>query len=138
MKQIVSTRNIGTLTVSIDEDGTLQIQSPALREALTFEPSQAQELFQWLNEQRNVFARPAQAAPVAPAPAESPEEATRRVITESIVQAQANYPTSLAPENRDRFIEQIARNPTVKPLMSKGQISRKQLMLWIDQQLSRK
>lgn len=132
MKQIVSTRKIGSYTVSIDEDGMLQL------ETLTLEPAQTRELFQWLNEQRTIFTAQAAAPSPTTTPAASPEEVTRHAINEAIAQAQASYPASLAPESRDRFIEQIARHPTVRPLVSKGQVSRKQLMLWIDQQLSGK
>jgi len=42
----------------------------------------------------------------------------------------------LEAENRDRFIQQLNRNPQIKPLLTQGKISYKQIMLWVEQDLS--
>ncbi|GLV59107.1 hypothetical protein KDH_59350 [Dictyobacter sp. S3.2.2.5] len=52
-----------------------------------------------------------------------------------IENASAQYPASLAPENRDRLIDQITRHPAIRPLMSQNKISYKQIMLWVEQNI---
>ncbi|GCE19987.1 hypothetical protein [Dictyobacter kobayashii] len=53
-----------------------------------------------------------------------------------IANASAQYPASLAPENRDRFIDQITRHPAIRPLVSQGKVSFKQIMLWVEQDIA--
>ncbi|GAC1365099.1 MAG: hypothetical protein PVS3B1_31070 [Ktedonobacteraceae bacterium] len=139
-------------TLTLNDDGSLQIQAPTLIRPLSIEARQVQELQQWLNDQQpgNVTSGGAVQTPVAaastttttaspPAPPaatnEPPETIVQRTIQGIISNAGANYPESLAPENRDRFIEQVTRNATIRPLMSQGKISYKQVTLWVEQQL---
>ena len=139
MSKIVSTRTIGAYTLSIADDGALTIQAAHLQNPLTFDGGQAQEVLQWLSEQKDLYLKIAPAVAVAQqevaSPTESSEEAVQHVITDTIAQAREHYPASLDLENRDRFIDQITRDPLVKPLMTQGTISRKQIMLWIEQRL---
>ncbi|GCE27462.1 hypothetical protein KDA_29460 [Dictyobacter alpinus] len=155
-------KQIGMYSISVDEEGALQIQAPTLLRPLQLDPQQAQELHSWLSglyggntTPTPVAAPEAVPAPVevAPAPVEAPvdppvtsapapqqpagtpQEVAQRAIRESIATAHAQYPASLAPENRDRFIEQVTRHPAIKPLMSQGKVSFKQVMLWVEQNI---
>ncbi|GER88827.1 hypothetical protein KDW_29890 [Dictyobacter vulcani] len=159
-----SKKQIGMYSISVDEEGALQIQAPTLLRPLQLDPQQAQELQAWLsgiytdNTPQPVTnnaptpdttapgetALPSEAAtpastittPPAPTPvtpAASPQATAQHIIREAIANAQAQYPASLAPENRDRFIDQITRHPAIRPLMSQGKISFKQIMLWVEQ-----
>lgn len=151
-----SKRQLGMYTLTLNDDGSLQIQAPTLIRPLSIEGRQVQELQQWLNDLQpgNVAqggAEPATSAGIAgvtssapeaiasPAPEvatnEPPETIAQRTIQEIISNTSANYPESLAPENRDRFIEQVTRNATIRPLMSQGKISYKQVTLWVEHQL---
>ncbi len=138
MAKIVGTKNIGSYTLSISEDGAVTIGGARLSEPVMFDGGQAQELLQWLSQQKNVqpeastaAATQAIAAPVV----ESNEEIAQRVIRDTIAFTRERYPAGLDFENRDRFIDQVTRDPDIKPLVSQGKISRKQIMLWIEQQL---
>ncbi len=144
-----SKRQLGMYTLTLNDDGSLQIQAPTLIRPLHIEARQVQELQQWLNDQQPGYAPQAGAAPTAPAtvastpsspaPAvdanEPPATIAQRTIQEIIANTSANYPESLAPENRDRFIEQVTRNATLRPLLSQGKVSFKQITLWVEQQL---
>ncbi len=139
MSKIVSTRTIGAYRLSIADDGALTIQAAHLHNPLIFDGGQAQELLQWFSEQKDLYLKIAPAETVAQqevaSPAESSEEIVQHVITDAIALARERYPANLDLENRDRFIDQITRDPLVKPLMAQGKISRKQIMLWIEQRL---
>ncbi len=154
MKQIASKKTLGMYTIAVDVEGTLQIQSPTLLKPLIIESQQAQELTRWLAEQLNIAIPQSNAgtdpvatavaptAPVTPtaapqtvAPDEDPVAVAKSTIYDIIADTGAQYPDSLAPENRDRFIEQVLRNATIRPLVSQGKISRKQVTLWIEQRM---
>jgi hypothetical protein len=140
MTKIVDAKNIGTYTLSIYDDGTMTIQALQLHDPVTFDAGQTQEIVQWLSQQKNLLQLDAIAShviaetPVA-APAESSEAIAQRVIDDAIAQTREHHPASLDIENRDRFIDQITRDPDIKPLVAQGKISRKQIMLWIEQRL---
>ena len=137
MTKIVDTKNIGSYTLSISDDGAVTIEAARLLEPVTFAAAQAQELLQWLSQQKNVLQPETSNATAtqAPAPVERSEEVAQRVIRDAIVLAREHYAASLDPENRDRFIDQVTRDPDIKPLVAQGKISRKQIMLWIEQQV---
>ena len=137
MTRIVDTRNIGSYTLSIDDDGAMIIEVAGLSERITFDAGQVQELVQWLTQQNNHLQAEISNAPQIPVavPAESSEAIAQRVIEDAITQAREHYPAGLDIENRDRFIDQITRDPDIKPLVAQGKISRKQIMLWIEQRL---
>ena len=137
MTRIVETRNIGSYTLSIDDDGAMLIEAAGLSERITFDAGQVQELVQWLTQQNNHLQAEISSAPQIPVakPVESNEATAQRVIEDAITQAREHYPASLDIENRDRFIDQITRDPDIKPLVAQGKISRKQIMLWIEQRL---
>ncbi len=137
MTRIVETRNIGSYTLSIDDDGAMLIEAAGLSERITFDAGQVQELLQWLTQQNNHLQAEISSAPQIPVaePVESSEAIAQRVIEDAIAQAREHYPASLDIENRDRFIDQITRDPDIKPLVTQGKISRKQIMLWIEQRL---
>jgi hypothetical protein len=140
MTRIVDTRNIGSYTLSIADDGAMIIEAEGLPELITFNTGQVQELLQWLTQQKNLVPHDAIASPAvveAPvaAPVESSEAIAQRVIEDAIAQAREHYPAGLDIENRDRFIDQITRDTDIKPLVAQGKISRKQIMLWIEQRL---
>ena len=143
-------------TLTLNDDGSLQIQAPTLIRPLSIEARQVQVLQQWLNDLQpaNVSqgstghtasagvadsAAPGITAAMSPAPEvvadEPPETVAQRVIQAIISNTSANYPETLAPENRDRFIEQVTRNATIRPLMSQGKITYKQVTLWVEHQL---
>jgi len=144
-----SKRQLGMYTLTLNDDGSLQIQAPTLIRPLNIEARQVQELQQWLNDQQPGYAPQVSAAPAAPittaaaatSPAptvaanEPPEAVAQRTIQEIVANTSANYPESLAPENRDRFIEQVTRNAILRPLLSQGKISFKQVTLWVEKQL---
>ena len=148
-----SKRQLGMYTVTLNDDGSLQIQAPTLIRPLSIEARQVQELQQWLNDLQpgnvsqsgtgqtvgagEASSAPGIAATTAPeiVANEPPEAIAQRVIQEIISNAGANYPETLAPENRDRFIEQVTRNATIRPLMSQGKVSYKQVTLWVEKQL---
>ena len=139
MTKIVATKHIGSYTLSISDDGAVVIEAAQLPEPVTFDAGQAQELLQWLTQQKSLV-QPGVASATATqtsdeTPVESTEEIVQRVIKEAIVLAREHYPASLDSENRDRFIDQVTRDPDIKPLVTQGKISRKQIMLWIEQQL---
>ena len=137
MTKIVNTKNIGSYTLSISDDGAMIIEAARLSEPITFNTGQVQELQQWLNQQQNLLQSdiPNVIAPqvAATTPVESSETIAQRVIEDAIAQTREQYPASLDIENRDRFIDQITRDPDIKPLVAQGKISRKQIMLWIEQ-----
>ena len=139
MAKIVNTKNIGSYTLSIFDDGAMTIQALQLHDPLTFDAGQTLELQQWLSQQQNLLQPeiPNATAPQASevAPVESSETIAQRVIDDAIAQTREHYPASLDIENRDRFIDQITRDPDIKPLVAQGKISRKQIMLWIEQRL---
>lgn len=151
-----SKRQLGMYTLTLNDDGSLQIQAPTLIRPLSIEAKQVQDLQQWLNDLQpgNVSqsatgqatsAGAAGGTSSAPSIAatttsevianEPPEATAQRVIQEIISNAGANYPETLAPENRDRFIEQVTRNATIRPLMSQGKVSYKQVTIWVETQL---
>lgn len=134
----MDSRKIGSYTLSISDDGAITLEAAHLHEPLTFDAAQAQELRQWLLQQKNLVQSEAATVPTPPqppitAPAENNEEMVQRVINDAITLARERYPASLDLENRDRFIDQITRDPAIKPLVTQGKISRKQIMLWIEQ-----
>jgi hypothetical protein len=104
-----------------------------------FDAGQAQELLQWLSQQKNVLQPDVSGAAATQAPAAAPikssEEIVQHAINDAITLARERYPASLDLENRDRFIDQVTRDIDIKPLVAQGKISRKQIMLWIEQQL---
>ncbi len=150
-----SKRQLGMYTLTLNDDGSLQIQAPTLIRPLSIEARQVQELQQWLNDLQpgNVpqtsagqatAGEPATLTTSATAATSStstivanepPEAIARRTIQEIIANTSANYPESLAPENRDRFIEQVTRNIAIRPLLSQGKVTFKQVTLWVEQQL---
>ena len=151
-----SKRQLGMYTLTLNDDGSLQIQAPTLIRPLSIEAKQVQDLQQWLNDLQpgNVsqsatgqVAQTAAPAGTSSAPEiaatttsevvtnEPPEATAQRIIQEIISNASANYPETLAPENRDRFIEQVTRNATIRPLMSQGKVSYKQVTIWVETQL---
>ena len=139
MTKIVDARTIGSYTLSILDDGAMTIEAAHLSASLTFAAAQTQELLQWLSQQK-IMLQPEASNAVAvqePAivPVESSEETAQRVIKEAITLAREQYPASLDLENRDRFIDQVTRDSDIKPLVAQGKISRKQIMLWIEQQV---
>ncbi len=133
-----SARTIGAYTFTLAEDGALTIEAAHLQGPLTFAASQVQELQDWLMQQRvsSPGSAPTAAVQEATVPTESGEEVVSRVIAEAITLTRESYPAGLDLENRDRFIDQITRDPLVKPLIAQGKISRKQIMLEIEQRLS--
>ncbi len=135
MTRIIDTKNIGSYTLSLYDDGAMTIQASQMQNPLTFDAGQAQELVLWLTQQKTSPI----GAPVSPTIAEphveSSEEIAHRVIDGAIALTREHYPASLDIENRDRFIDQITRDPDIKPLVAQGDISRKQIMLWIEQRL---
>lgn len=139
MKKTVSELNVGKYTASVDEDGTLQVRALDMRDPLLLDAQQVETLFRWLAEFRDQPAKqaPVQAPAAAPVvePEQSPQEVALNAIRTAIAVAREQYPSSLDPVNRDRFIEQIARNPVVRPLMSQGKVNRRQLTLWVEQEL---
>lgn len=140
MTKIVDTKNIGSYTLSVSDDGAMTIQTARLQDPLTFDVEQTQELVQWLFQQKYLLSSDAISSPAivqtpAAAPVESSEEIVQRVINDAIALVREHYPASLDPENRDRFIDQVTRDPAIKPLVAQGKISRKQIMLWIEQQV---
>lgn len=151
-----SKKQLGMYTVTIDEDGSLNLQAPTLLRPVTLDAKQVKDLHIWLNSVDTEHApaattpattQPAVIEPIAPTapqtPVEpvvqtlnvSPEVFTQQTIQAAIAEARNQHPSSLAPEYRDRFIEHITRNPAIRPLMSKGQVSFKQVMLWVEQAL---
>jgi hypothetical protein len=131
-------RTIGAYTFTLTEDGALTIEAAHLQGPLTFAASQVQELQDWLMQQRvsSTGSAPTAALQETAVPIESGEDVAGRVVAEAIALARESYPAGLELENRDRFIDQITRNPLVKPLIAQGRISRKQIMLEIEQRLS--
>ncbi len=131
-------RTIGTYTFTLAEDGALTIEAAHLQEPLTFAASQVQELQDWLTQLKvsSPGTAPVEALQEAAVPSESGEDVAGRVIAEAIALARESYPAGLELENRDRFIDQITRDPLVKPFIAQGKISRKQIMLEIEQRLS--
>lgn len=131
-------RTIGAYTFTLTEDGTLTIVAAHLQAPVTFAASQVQELQDWLVQQRisSPGSAPTEAFQQATAPTESSEDIVGRVIVEAIALTRESYPAGLELENRDRFIDQITRDPLVKPLIAQSKISRKQIMLEIEQRLS--
>lgn len=151
-----SKRQLGMYTLTLNDDGSLQIQAPTLMRPLSIEAQQVQDLQKWLNDLQpgNVLpgstghvagagvtdaAAPGITAAMSPASEvvadEPPETVAQRVIQQIVSNTSANYPETLAPENRDRFIEQVTRNATIRPLMSQGKITYKQVTLWVEHQL---
>ncbi len=51
-EKVVSSKNIGSLSVSINENGTVTMVSEVKAETIVLERPQAQELLQWLSAQR--------------------------------------------------------------------------------------
>ncbi len=140
MTKIIDTKNIGSYTLSLSDDGVVTIEAARLPEPVVFAAEQTQELMQWLFQQKNLLPSDAISSPAivqtpAAAPVESSEEIVQRVINNAIALAREHYPASLDLENRDRFIDQVTRDPAIKPLVAQGKISRKQIMLWIEQQV---
>ena len=131
-------RTIGTYTFTLAEDGALTVEAAHLQGPLTFDASQVQELQDWLAQQKvsSPGSTSTEAFQGTIVPTESKEDIVGQVISEAIALARKSYPASLDLENRDRFIDQITRDPLVKPLMAQGKISRKQIMLEIEQRLS--
>ena len=131
-------RTIGAYTFTLAEDGALTIEAAHVQGPLTFAASQVQELQDWLAQQKvsSTGSAPTEAFQEATVPTESSENVVGRVIAEAIALARESYPAGLELENRDRFIDQITRDPLVKPLIAQGRISRKQIMLEIEQRLS--
>ncbi|GHO83352.1 hypothetical protein [Dictyobacter formicarum] len=158
-----SKKQLGMYSVNLDEEGTLQIQAPTLLRPLQLDAQQVRELQHWLNEVNPPIGTQAAAGPAAtpdtnavnatpaitaaeapvapprvppePAASVAPETIAQQIIQEVIENASAQYPASLAPENRDRFIDQITRHPSIRPLMSQNKISFKQVMLWVEQNI---
>jgi hypothetical protein len=130
---------IGDYTVSLDDEGTLRIATASL--ALTFPKEQAQVLIQWLSVQPGgaAISEPTAIASEGgaeqPAVIENPLEAVQSIIAETIATARANYPASLNIENRDRFVDQLTRDRRIKPYISQGAVSPKQITLWVEQKL---
>jgi hypothetical protein len=163
MKQIVSKKNLSMYTFTLDEEGTLQIQAPTLFKPLMMQAQQAQELALWLVDAYQLSTpqqpeptfvssneSPAtsptiaetstaqqESAPVIepPVPTEQPLDIAQRVIREAIEQAREQYPEVLNPENHDRFLNQILRAAAIKPLLAQNLISRKQILLLVEQDL---
>ena len=133
MTKTLETRNIGSSRLSISDDGTLKIEDTRFPEPLVFTTEQAQELLQWLTQQKNLLVPTILPTQATEAPIESSEETAQRIISDAIALARERYPASLDLENRDRFIDQVTRDPEIKPLVAQGKISRKQIMLWIEQ-----
>ena len=144
-------KQFGMYAVIIDEDGALQIQAPTLLKPLKMDARQAQDIAAWLAEVYHITpvstpnttapststtsATPTQTVSEPAVVNEPPETIAQRAIATTIATVQDQFPSSLAPENRDRFIEQVSRHPDIKPLLSQGKISRKQVLLWVEQQL---
>ncbi|GCF09090.1 hypothetical protein KDI_26540 [Dictyobacter arantiisoli] len=143
-------------TVSSDDDGSLQIQAPTLLRPLQLDAHQVQELLKWLNELHPEHAQQASssvpdsapqvaassiAAPTetvstqdAPIPnTETPETIAHNIIQATIEVDRSQHPALLDPENRDRLIDQVTRHPDIRPLLSKGKITVKQITLWVEQ-----
>ncbi|HEY4386666.1 MAG TPA: hypothetical protein VGN34_19595 [Ktedonobacteraceae bacterium] len=140
MTQIVRETRIGEYTVSLDESGALRIATASL--ALTFPNEQAQALIQWLGTQQSNIGGTTPTATTTDSPevadelpAQDPVEAVQGIIDEVIATTRANYPASLGIENRDRFIDQLTRDRRIKPYLSQGSVSSKQILLWVDQKL---
>lgn len=153
MALIAHKKQIGMYTFTLSENGTLQIQAPTLLKPVIVDARQTLELAQWLAELHQIapgnssspMPQPVQEAvpvststPVA-APstseevAESPEDSARRAIRETVSAIDAQNPEMLAPENRDRLLEQVLRQAAIRPLLAQGKVSRKQVLLWVDQ-----
>ena len=156
-----SKKQFGMYTIILNDDDSLQIQAPTLIRPLSIEAKQVQDLNGWLNEllrersqQPSIIPIPnapltphPPVAPVVntthatetPVPAtttnESPAEIAKRVVLETIDSVQMQNPGTLAPENRDRFVEQLTRNPTIRPFMSQGKVTYKQILLWVEERL---
>jgi hypothetical protein len=139
MANIVRETRIGEYTVALDDTGALKISTASL--ALTFPKEQALTLISWLSERSEAVEATTVAAITgtaeAPAeqPAQDPIEAVQGLIDEAIAAARANYPASLAIENRDRFVDQLTRDRRIKPYLSQGAVSSKQIILWVEQKL---
>ncbi|BCL81064.1 hypothetical protein ccbrp13_35290 [Ktedonobacteria bacterium brp13] len=148
-----SKKQLGMYTITIEDDDSLQIQSPTLLRPLSLDSKQVDTLHTWLNEVRPLASVPiehstlATATPVTTAglqdpdqqpaaPIVSPESVAQQAIHDAIAEAKAEYPVVLEAENRDRFIQQLNRNPQIKPLLTQGKVSYKQIMLWVEQDLS--
>jgi hypothetical protein len=131
-------RTIGVYTFTLAEDGILTVEAAHLQYPLTFAASQVQELQDWLAQQKvsSSGSTLTEAFHEAVVPSESSEDVVGRVIAEAIALTRESYPAGLELENRDRFIDQITRDPLMKPLIAQGKISRKQIMLEIEQRLS--
>lgn len=145
-------------TFTLNDEGTLQIAAPTLMKPLTIEAKQAQDLARWLAEAYQMQSVPSASPEVAPvaapqvstatrpeveqpvqAPtatvAETPEAKTRRIIQQQAAAAREQYPESLTLEKRDFLIEQITRVAEIRPLLSQGKVSWKQIMLWVNQEI---
>ncbi len=66
MSRIVDTRNIGSYTLSIYDDGAMIIEAGSLPERMTFNTGQVQELLQWLTQQKNLVQPEISNAPQVP------------------------------------------------------------------------
>ncbi len=159
MSQVARKKQLGMYTFALDDDGTLRISAPTLLKPLAIEAKQAQELARWLAEAHQVEITPApvpEVEPVGAAPqasttirpeaeqaaqapaatvAETAEEKTRRIIQQQVAMAREQYPESLTVEKRDLLIEQITRVAEIRPLLSQGKVSWKQIMLWVNQEI---
>ena len=135
MTKVVNTKNIGSYTLSISDDGAMIIEAAHLSEPVTFNAGQALELQQWLSQNQPEISNVATPQEPVAAPGESSEAVAQRVIDDAIALTREHYPAGLDIENRDRFIDQITRDPDIKPLVAQGEVSRKQIMLWIEQRL---
>jgi hypothetical protein len=146
-----SKKQLGMYTITIEDDDSLQIQSPTLLRPLILDSKQVDTLHTWLNEVRPLASVPVEHStpatttgpqdsdqrPATPAaPIVSPEAVAQQAIHDAITEAKAEYPIVLEAENRDRFIQQLNRNPQIKPLLTQGKVSYKQIMLWVEQDLS--
>ena len=143
-----SKKQLGMYTITIEDDDSLQIQSPTLLRPLILDNKQVDTLHTWLNEVRPLASVPVEhstpattTGPQDPdqrpaAPIVSPEAVAQQAIHDAIAEAKAEYPIVLEAENRDRFIQQLNRNPQIKPLLTQGKVSYKQIMLWVEQDLS--
>lgn len=148
-----SKKQLGMYTITIEDDDSLQIQSPTLLRPLSLDSKQVDTLHTWLNEvhplasvliEHSTLAAATPATTTEPqaldqrpaAPIVSPEAVAQQAIHDAIAEAKAEYPIVLEAENRDRFIQQLNRNPQIKPLLTQGKVSYKQIMLWVEQDLS--
>jgi len=157
-----SKKQFGMYSITLNDDGSLQIQAPTLLKPLIMDAQLVQDLQKWLQEQTGseqpetpstiipipnapITSSPP-IAPLTPAPdptatsapepdSEPPDIFVQRLIKQIIQTTQEQTPERLAPENRDRFVEQVTRNAALRPLMSQGKITYKQILLWVEQQL---